>query len=211
MIKKLECDYIVKSGIPTLWCSYFPTYNKASISLTLGDISCYLQGSYIESSFYLAHIGTYKNVLLNFKRRTHRELCNSVQCWESWDKDARVMCMCGVGWRRTGDRKQNKREKNETVKHGGWEGNAHETLRDQCVRVGENEWTVVSTGKPLERLCERVLLSLRLVKEHKQPWSDTSFSWRRFNMPAFSATFNTCPLPRGLLRLKEILAVYSAP
>lgn len=56
--------------------------------------------------------------------------------------------------------------------------------------VNEHKWTVVSTDKPLKRLCECVLLSLRLSKEHKQPWSDSSqFSQVQFNMQEFSATF----------------------
>lgn len=36
--------------------AHFSTYNKASISLKLEDISCYLQGRYIESSYYLSQI-----------------------------------------------------------------------------------------------------------------------------------------------------------
>lgn len=38
MIKKLECDYSLKSNISTLQWSFIPTNDKASISLILATI-----------------------------------------------------------------------------------------------------------------------------------------------------------------------------
>lgn len=77
MIKKLECDYILRSGIPTLF--FFFTYNKASISLTLEDTSRYLQGRYIEfQPLPFPNWNLQKKFLFNSKDKDH-ELCNSVQ------------------------------------------------------------------------------------------------------------------------------------
>lgn len=46
IIKKLECNYIWNQELQQ-YNAHFSTYNKASVSLTLEDISHYLQGRYI--------------------------------------------------------------------------------------------------------------------------------------------------------------------
>lgn len=63
-----------------------------------------------------------------------------------------------------------------------------ELYNDASVRMIVSK--VLSTDKPRKRLWECVLLCLRLLKEHRQPWSVPWFSWGRFNMQAFSIMFS---------------------
>lgn len=75
----------------------------------------------------------------------------------------------------------------------------------ECMSEWVSAWTVVSTDKPLKRLCGRALLSLRLLKEHMQPWSDLWFSWGRFNKPALSAIITSyCLVEKCLYVGREI-------
>lgn len=53
MVKKLECDYIFQIRKPKHYYAHFlfvPTYNKASVSLTLDGTSCYIQECYMASN-----------------------------------------------------------------------------------------------------------------------------------------------------------------
>lgn len=179
MIKNLECDYILKIRNSHIIMLFISTYNKASVSLTLEDTSRYLQGRYIESSYYPTQIWTYKKMLFHSKTKDHEFVQFSAVVRAVWDiLDTQIG---GEGQESLGQKKK-KRMK----------GNANETSRaseqTECMSMNEHERTVVSTDKPLKRLCECVLLSLRLLKEHRQLWSDPPFSWGRFNTPAFSAT-----------------------
>lgn len=51
--------------------AHFSTYNKASVSLTLEDTSCYLQGRYIDPAVTPFQIETYKIFCL-FQRQRPR-------------------------------------------------------------------------------------------------------------------------------------------
>lgn len=77
--------------------AHFSTYNKASVSLALEDPSRYLQGRYIESSYYPSQMWTYKNALFNSKSKTtccaiHRSGDSVMRhlwytdAWEKWKR-----------------------------------------------------------------------------------------------------------------------------
>lgn len=149
--------------------AHFSTYSKASVSLTLEDTSRYLQGRYIESSYYPSQVWTYKNVLFASDKRPPvvqfsavvRQRCESFMTQQMHRS------------RRAQNRiRQKQKQKKEDEKEA-----RHPELHGEATWVNRRERTVVSTDKPLKRLCECVLLSLRLLKEHRQPWSDPRFSW----------------------------------
>lgn len=89
MINKLECDYILRFQH---YNAHFPTYNKASVTLTLEDSSRYLHGRYIESRFHPSKIWTYKNVLYHSKTTSCAIQCSGEsvmrhrRCTDVWGK-----------------------------------------------------------------------------------------------------------------------------